>query len=260
MRGSLANGASESASATLQIMAERALLPEGIEQGRRRVREQHQVAALRALEPGDARAVEGHPPTERLLVEARRRDRDVVPRAEQIDEAQVDHRDVLLASESDEVFHGAHDSRPLGGTGTEDHLSHCRQRASAATRAGSSAGADGSKPSVVSASQPRPASADAAAVPSSAPTRAGAARQRSPRRASARAAGEPRGQGPAADHGEQGVAHGSRVGAARQQGHGLVAAVRRQRRGGREQALAPGPRPLRGPPPCRQTRRSSPSR
>ena len=75
---------------------ERRHLGRGIEDRARRVGHEQHVALGDPLPAADRRAVEAEPFLERRLVEAVDRQRDVLPRAEQVAELQVDHRGARL--------------------------------------------------------------------------------------------------------------------------------------------------------------------
>ena len=75
---------------------ERRHLGRGVEDRARGVGHEQHVALGDPLPAADRRAVEAEPLLERRLVEAVDRQRDVLPRAEQVAELQVDHRGACL--------------------------------------------------------------------------------------------------------------------------------------------------------------------
>ena len=94
-----------------EVERERLLDPEGIDEGGRRVGEQHHVRLVDRLEPTDGRAVEREAVAEDAFVERLGGHGEVLHDARQVAEADVDHADALVLDVSQQLVRiGEHSS------------------------------------------------------------------------------------------------------------------------------------------------------
>jgi hypothetical protein len=93
---------------------ERRLLVERVDERRGRIGHEQHVRLADLLEAADRRAVEPDPAGQEVLLELTRGDREVLPRARQVGELQVDERHPVLAGEGDDLLRARRLARPQG--------------------------------------------------------------------------------------------------------------------------------------------------
>ena len=77
---------------------------EGIEEGRRGIGDDHHVTFMNFLETADGRSVEADALGKGFIVQAPRRQREVLPDPGQIREAHVHHADIVVLDRLEDVF------------------------------------------------------------------------------------------------------------------------------------------------------------